>query len=235
MNWPIRYCFLILIICCLLPGWGVGQCTLYGEYSYLEPRTYNGEFWVGIHNPLVIRRRDGEFVDSSNVEITLSTWKSTNAGQPARPLPSLLGRYGDKVRPDSVGTLRFLVTTPYGKDTLCARAVPLPMVPMVGSFDSKDKGAIAVNVFKSQFGVHLQNRGGMFDMRIPVFDFEVIRVGADGYSQRTHNQGGKWDEGTKKLIFIAQPGDVYVFRNIRYRSPGIEKLQVAEPLIIELK
>ena len=235
MNWPIRYCFLILIICCLLPGWGVGQCTLYGEYSYLEPPTPSGDCWAGGRNPLIIRRRDQGDLRLEDVRATLATPMSYINGLSGYDIEVTRDEYGFKVHLDSVGRLYLYVSVEEGVDTLCTRIVPLPVVPAVGSFNSRIRRKESAVVFKCQRGVSIVDDNTPFNAKFACVSYDLIRVGVDGTSQRASNRGGEWGEETRKLISLAKPGDVYVFRNIRYRSPGIEKLQVAEPLIIELK
>jgi hypothetical protein len=59
-----------------------------------------------------------------------------------------------------------------------------------------------------------------FDAKLPIVEFEVMRLAQGGKYFISKNIGGKFEEDALELLKHAQSGDEYIFRDILVKYPG---------------
>lgn len=157
-------------------------------------------------------------------------------GQEKKPQElSIEKKYGKfKVQPDSLGVVAFHIKL---KDTTVIETVrvkPLQAVCRLSSYKANSEAKIPVAEFKAQLGLIAYVECCGFDARCQMVQFEVLRVPTNELASKTINLGARFEASTRELIHQAQPGDLYIFRNIYYRCPGTES-QRSEDMIFEIK
>ena len=73
------------------------------------------------------------------------------------------------------------------------------------------------------------------DARAEVVSYEVLRIPSKGDAILRHNQGARFNGDTQDIINQAVPGDIYVFRNIIYRSCALQRRYSAQELMFRIK
>ncbi|MCU0348558.1 MAG: hypothetical protein MUC59_16595, partial [Saprospiraceae bacterium] len=108
-------------------------------------------------------------------------------------------------------------------------------IPAVIYFGLSRGGSLSAAKFKLQKGVYASVECCGFDAKCEVVDYSIIHITHDSRIERAFNKGGRLNEETNELIQVAEPGDIYWFRNIRYRCPGTREPQLAGDISIEIE
>jgi|GEM_PF-2465750 len=194
---------------------------------------YNGNnLIVGVDNPISIVAEDERPIQLGQVTV---------GGYAGIENDSLSGKNGATitgsdgnfiVRVDSFGLVDFNVKTKAGAVQKSILATPIPVVLYFGSIRG---GSLSATKFKLQKGVLARVECCGFDAKCEVVDYTIIHITHDNRVERAFNKGGRLNEDTNKLIQVAEPGDIYWFRNIRYRCPGTREPQLADDISVEIK
>lgn len=89
--------------------------------------------------------------------------------------------------------------------------------------------------FKSQGGVILMLKDFDFDARCDMLSFEVLRIAPDGARESVTNEGGRFREAARALVDKAEPGDIFLFRNIRGQYPGDAEVRNLQGFSVEIR
>ncbi|HMQ61257.1 MAG TPA: GldM family protein [Flavilitoribacter sp.] len=138
------------------------------------------------------------------------------------------------IHPDTVGLIEIKINLGDTEETKALRVIPMKVVGLLSKYEANTNKKIGINEFKAQYGISAVIICCGFDARCTVLGFEAIRITANNIAERTVNQGGKFTEKTRKIILKAASGDLFIFRNIRYRCPGSEPLRL-EDMIFEIE
>ena len=142
------------------------------------------------------------------------------------------GRY--LIHPDSIGIVKFHIRLNNAIEVYTVKVKPLEAVCRLGGLKANSESKIPKAIFKAQMGIVAHVEGFGFDANCKMISYEVIRIPANDISSKSYNMGGKFQETTSNLIKQAEPGDLYIFRNIYYRCTTPEK-QRSEDMIIEIE
>ncbi|MFM9950901.1 MAG: GldM family protein [Saprospiraceae bacterium] len=66
-------------------------------------------------------------------------------------------------------------------------------------------------------------------------EFQTIRIGANNEIERAVNKGARFDQQTRKIILKAESGDIFIFRQIKYKCPGSRHPQRLDDMIFEIE
>jgi hypothetical protein len=113
------------------------------------------------------------------------------------------------------------------------RCVALDAVTNFGGM--KKSGKMGSAMFKAQGGIVALIECCDIDARCDVIDYEILKFNARSMVFRGSNTGGAFDATIRPIINRALPGDVYWFRNIRYRCPGSAQPSFAQDIAIEIE
>lgn len=87
----------------------------------------------------------------------------------------------------------------------------------------------------AQLGVRVQPLNYDISATFQTLDFEMIHFSKRGGYRKLVNTGGTFSDAAKKIIRSTLTGDIYAFKDIRYRVPGSDDIFRAEDMIIEIK
>lgn len=139
------------------------------------------------------------------------------------------------IHPREVGEITITVQLVDYQEQYRFYASMLDAVSKVGIWGAKTTDQIPAVVFKAQRGLYAQLEGYDICGKCNVIEYKIIRITRGSEAEIIRNNGGNWERATAELILKAQPGDRYIFTNIRYRCPGALVDQLAETLSFELK
>ncbi len=194
---------------------------------------YNGNnLIVGVDNPISIIAENERPIQLG--QVTVSGYSGIEYDSLAgKNGATISGGNGDFiVRVDSFGIVDFDVKTKAGTVQKSILATPLPTVTYFGLSRG---GSLSAEKFKLQKGVVASVECCGFDAKCAVIDYSIIRITHDNRVDRAINIGGRLNEAANQLIQAAQSGDIYWFRNTRYRCPGSREPQLADDFSIEIK
>lgn len=140
---------------------------------------------------------------------------------------------GFKIRPDSVGMVVFRIKLGDHIIEKQVRAKPITATPRLAKYKANSNIKISANELKFQEGIYVIAHCSHF--RCLITDFELVRVSFDTPSSKITNKGGRFEETTIDLLNQAKSGDLYIFRNINYSSPGTTRIQRTEDMVFEIK
>jgi GldM C-terminal domain len=138
------------------------------------------------------------------------------------------------INTDTVGLFELTVETKSGNESQILEAIPFPNISTeLGNHTNGSK--LGVGEFRAQMGVRARIIGTDMEASCEVLGFQIIRISRENEAQRAINQGGSITKANRPIFDAATPGDIYWFRNIRYRCPGAETPQLATDFSIEIK
>jgi hypothetical protein len=137
--------------------------------------------------------------------------------------------------PKEAGRLGITVTTHSGSRTQYFYLKPIEAVGRLWKYDGQGHSVISAVEMKVQSGIIASVLNLGFDAQCKVEDFELIRVNAKGGAQKVSNIGARFVPQTLELTGKAQSGDLFIFRNIRYRCPGAVEPQYLPHMIFEIR
>lgn len=137
--------------------------------------------------------------------------------------------------PKEAGRLGITVTTDSGSRTQFFYLKPIEAVGRLSKYDGQGHTVIPAVEMQAQSGIRASILNLGIDALCAIEDFELIRVNANGGSQKVSNIGARFVPHTLALTGKAQSGDLFIFRNIRYRCPGAVEPQYLPHMIFEIR
>ncbi len=191
-----------------------------GERSVTTSADKMNVFYLGVDNPLSISAAG---VPSREVRV-----RAEGAALERQPN----GKY--LVKPRATGEAKIIVSGGgLEPTTFLYRVKPIPTP--TAKLGDKTSGTISPNVLKaySRIYPHLENFD--FDARCKIQGFMLTRVKKNGDVFDSQNQGGTFQERTKRLIDQAQRGDTYYFDQIKARCPGDQYSRKLNGLVFKIQ
>lgn len=191
------------------------------------------ELIVGIKNPIYFYGQQNQPISLYQIEAYLNTPYQYSENLPPIKIP-IIEEYGKFIiRPDSLGFVEFKIKMEHGIETTKLQIKPIPAVCRLANQKANSEKKIKAAMLKAQPGIIASIECCGFDAYCRVTEFEVISIAPNHFSKKAFNKGARFDNKTLDLIREAQPGYIYIFRNIKYRCPGSE-IQRSEDMIFEI-
>lgn len=189
----------------------------------------NPRILAGIENLIVIVAQQAKPVYRNQISLR---FEHLNPDSSSRAV--LTGDKGHfKIWVDTTGILILSIKTDQGIVEKKLRCVPLDAVSYFGGLNKS--GKMSNGQFKAQSGIMAIVECCGFDARCEVIDYEILKFNARSMVFRGSNTGGAFDASIRPIINRAQPGDIYWFRNIRYRCPGSVQPSFAQDIAVEIE
>ncbi|MBL7774854.1 MAG: hypothetical protein JNK89_02570 [Saprospiraceae bacterium] len=111
------------------------------------------------------------------------------------------------------------------------RGLPDPEARLGGSILPNN---LPVGTFRAQQGLVAPITG--FDMSgsYGMVGYKVVQVRGGKFLAEAENTGGRFNEAARRLIDDAQPGDVFIFENIKVQMPGETAPRAANSLTFSI-
>lgn len=183
-----------------------------------------------IDNPIRIIAQQKEPVSISQLTATFQGYDSEK-----EPIEIVEGKGYFIINPDSIGIVEIHVTVGDTVETKILRVKPIEAVGRLGIHKANSDTKIGVGEFKAQMGIIANIECCGFDAKCSVFGFQIIRISNRNQVERIINKGGRFEEETREIIMKAESGDIYIFRQIKYKCPGSEKSQRLDDMIFEIE
>jgi hypothetical protein len=119
----------------------------------------------------------------------------------------------------------------YGSFPLRVKRIPDPQARLSGRTD----GSISAGDMKVQNGIMAVLENFDFEAKCQISSYELMYITKDQETLTTVNNGAAFSPQTKKLIEAAQPGDVYIFKDVTGRCPGDVTGRRLNPLVFTIK
>ena len=139
------------------------------------------------------------------------------------------------IHPDTIGTVEIKIKLSDTTETKRLIVNPLEAVGRLGRHKANSDKKFGVGEFKAQAGIIASIECCDISARCKVLGFRVMRISKKNEVERAVNQGAKFEEKTRKIIRNAKPGDLFIFREIKYRCPGSAYSQRLDNMIFELE
>ncbi len=189
----------------------------------------NPRILAGIENPIVIVVQQAKPVYRNQISLR---FEHPNPDSSSRAV--LTGDKGHfRLWVDTTGILILSIKTAQGVVEKKLRCVALDAVTRLGGLNKS--GKMSNGVFKAQGGIIASIECCDIDARCDVIDYEILKFNARSMVFRGSNTGGAFDATIRPIINRALPGDIYWFRNIRYRCPGSAQPGFAQDIAIEIE
>lgn len=173
-------------------------------------------FVIGVDNELDIVYAQDEKIVKEDINATFEHYKSKEKRQ-----LEIIEKYGRFfIKPDSLGVVTLSVKTRDGIKEKRVKTKSLIAVGKLSRYTANHVGKINSGEFRAQAGIYAAVEGYDIDAKCNILNFEIIRISAENTSSRDMNYGGKFEIQSRKLVALAESGDLYIFRNIRYKCPG---------------
>ncbi|MDX2072380.1 MAG: GldM family protein [Haliscomenobacter sp.] len=188
----------------------------------------NPRILAGIDNPIVIVAQQAKPVYRNQISLR---FEHPNPDSSSRAV--LTGDKGHfRLWVDTTGILILSIKTEQGIVEKKLRCIALDVVTRFGGLNKSGKMSSAV--FKAQGGIMASIECCDINAQCKVIDFEILKFNARSLVFRGSNTGGSFDATIRPIINRAQAGDIYWFRNIRYRCLGSEP-SFAQDIAIEIE
>lgn len=189
---------------------------------------------VGIDNYISIIAMQDSALTVEQISAFLITPSKYRSGKKPTQL-EIEKKYGKfKINPDSLGVVEFQIQVNEKTEIKTIKVEPLQAVCRLANYKANSEAKISAAILKAQLGIIAYVECCGFDASCRVEKFEVIRVPINSIPTKAKNIGARFQDSTSNVINQAQPGDIYIFRNIYYQCPG-SKTQRSEDLIIEIE
>jgi len=186
--------------------------------------------YVNVDNPLKIVAQQNETVSINQVEANLKITDSLIIPLEIR---------GDKgyfsIRPDTIGIVEIKVTIDEVIEATTFRVHPIRIVGYLGSMTGSTDEKIGVSQFLAQRGIQAKISCCYISGRCNLLGFQLIRIGSRNQIERSINKGGIFEGRTREIIDRASPGDLYIFRNIRYRCSSSDQIRRLNDMVFEIE
>jgi len=137
-----------------------------------------------------------------------------------------------RIHPDTTGIVEININLGDTTETKKLRVKDFLVEGSLGNFCTNCDEKIESNAFKVQKGIIATIMCCGFDARCLVLGFETIRISKRNEVERVTNRGGEFEEETINIIDKAKSGDIYIFREIKYKCDSPKRL---DDMIFEIK
>jgi hypothetical protein len=183
-----------------------------------------------VDNTIRIVAQQKEPVSLSQLNATFQGYDSEK-----EPIEIIEGNGYFTINPDSIGIVEIYITIGDTVEIKTLRVNPIEAVGRLGRHRANSDTKIGGGEFKAQMGIIASVECCGFDARCNVLGFQTIRISNRNQIERKINKGGGFDEETREIIMKAESGDIYIFREIKYKCPGSEKPQRLDDMIFEIE
>lgn len=119
-----------------------------------------------------------------------------------------------------INNLQITLTTNNGSEIYPFYTQRLPD-PIAKISRNKANAIMQTGEFKAQAGLYCVLENFLYDVKCDIVGFELGRVDkAGGGLETLINEGARFDKAVRQLILACQPGDIYLFTNIKGSCPG---------------
>lgn len=139
------------------------------------------------------------------------------------------------IRPDSIGMVEIHIAVGDTTEIRTLRVKPMPAVGRLGRFCGNTGEKIDVGEFKAQMGLTANIEYGDICGSCQILGYQVLRVSSRNEVEKALNRGARFGQHTQAIIMKAEPGDVFIFREIRYKCPGAASPQRLEDMVFEVE
>lgn len=185
---------------------------------------------VGFDNAIRIVAQQNEPVSISQLSANFHVYNSEKV-----PIEIAVGNGYFIIRPDTIGIVEINITIGDTIETKTLRAKPIEAVGRLSKYGANTDKKIGIGEFKAQMGIIARVECCGFDAKCNVLGFQTIRISNRNQVERRINKEGRFEEETREIIMKAESGDIYVFRQIKYKCPGSEKTQRLDDMIFEIE
>lgn len=190
----------------------------------------NNEVYAQIRNVFSVVAQQNKPVSADQLSATLEYYDG-----PSRPLEIQAGNGYFFIRPDSIGRIKISVQLADTLEVKMFRVKPIKAVGRLSRHKGNGEEKIGVGEFKAQMGIIANVECCDINAHCTVLGYQVIRVGFDKSLDKHINVGARFDNTTRQIINKAESGDIYIFRNIRYKCPGADRPHRLDDMIFELE
>jgi hypothetical protein len=185
---------------------------------------------VRIDNPIRIVAQQNQPVSINQLNATFQEYDSEK-----KPIEILEGKGYFIINPDTIGMVEINITIGDTIETKTLRVKPIEAVGRIGRFGANSDEKIGIGEFKAQMGIIANIECCGFDAKCQVLEFQTMRIAKSNQIERTVNKGGRFEEQTREIIMKAESGDIFIFRQIKYKCPGSGKSPRLEDMILEIE
>ncbi|WP_020567366.1 GldM family protein [Neolewinella persica] len=216
---------LFLLVCCLMKS-----VLAQGDLVVLPERG----LFAGYSNAIKLVKLPDTCPQPELVGIFQNDWwLYQNAGGPRPVLLELKHEYGAwHVRPE-MGVVNLVARLGSRYDTLGLDVNPLPATIFLGNYSGQDP-SINRRVVKEQRGLIAEVLNLNINLRCSIKAYELT-IACEYGKQSYQVAGSRFSEEIVEAIQLIQPGDLIIFRQIRYQCPGADVVQYAPNMVFEVK
>ncbi|TVM02565.1 MAG: hypothetical protein CV087_09400 [Candidatus Brocadia sp. WS118] len=183
-----------------------------------------------VDNPIRVVAQQNEPVSIKQLNATIQVYNSEKV-----PIEIVEGRGYFIIRPDTIGIVELNITTGDTIETKTLRVKPIEAVGRLGRYGANTDEKIGIGEFKAQMGIIANVECCGFDARCQVLGYQMLRISNRNQIDRTVNKGARFEENTRGIIMKAESGDIYIFRQIKYKCPCSENYQRLDDMIFEIE
>lgn len=190
----------------------------------------NRHLLAKIDNPIRIVAQQNDPVSIQQLDATFQPFNAEKA-----PIEIREGKGYFIIRPDTTGLVEIRITVGDTVEIKTLPVKPLEAVGYLGRIKANSDEKMAAGEFKAQMGISAVIECCGFDARCQVLGFKVMRISAEGQTERAVNPEARFRKPAIDMIQKAKPGDLYIFRQIKYQCPGSGQPQRLEDMIVEIE
>lgn len=194
---------------------------------------------ISIENQYLIAKVDNpiRIVAQQNEPVSINQLNATFQGYDSEkePIEILEGKGYFIINPDTIGIVEINIRIRDTIETKFLGVKPIEAVGRLGRYKANTDKKIGVGEFKPQTGIIANIECCGFDARCKVLGFQTIRISNRNQVERTINKGGRFEEGARGIIMKAESGDIFIFRQIKYKCPGSGESQRLDDMIFEIE
>lgn len=189
---------------------------------YISQKEYNVLF-LGINNPLNVYHPEYK---PEQYKVSINNGKI------------ILGQDGYYARVNHLGYATVILEVPDGKggykkvaeEVFKVKELPTPNVVLYNQVG----GDMPSKVFKMQKGLEIDAKNLEIDTKFRIVEYTVTYINGSGLGIFTEPVKGSYFSGkSRELIDLAQPGDIYVFDNIKIKGPDGRNKKI-DPIVFKI-
>ena len=167
--------------------------------------------YVGIDNPIKV---SCEGLSSADYQVKSDKGTLTNIG---------VGSYNLNVSTPGEVILTVSIAGKVASFPFRAKRIPDPVPAFGAKYTRSD--TMAIGTFKAQMGVALMLQNFDFDAKCDLIDYKIVHIGVNHengvmFKHAVKNVGARFSPESQELISQAEPGDIYIFTDLKGRCPG---------------
>ena len=138
------------------------------------------------------------------------------------------------IKPDTLGLIEINVDLGDKIERKVIRVRPLDVEGKLGKYSAISDNKIGKRELNLQYGIIAWIDCCDIDGKCKMIEYEIMRINNNNPIERVINKGEQFEEKSKKLLSKAESADIYIFRKIKYRCPGTNRLQRLHDMIFEI-